>query len=132
MEILDAFCGNQSLLKDYKVKYARRQGVLAELNFVKQKAREAAQEEDYLKFQFNQLDEARLREGEQRELEEELAVLNNAESIKSAFSESTYVLTEAEVPVIPSLKGLKNKMASLEGVVKEATDYDKRIEFRDS
>ena len=68
LEILDAFCGNQSLLKDYKVKYARRQGVLAELNFVKQKAREAAQEEDYLKFQFNQLDEARLREGEQREL----------------------------------------------------------------
>ena len=127
LEILDAFCGNQSLLKDYKVKYARRQGVLAELNFVKQKAREAAQEEDYLKFQFNQLDEARLREGEQRELEEELAVLNNAESIKSAFSESTYVLTEAEVPVIPSLKGLKNKMASLEGVVKEATDYEQRL-----
>ena len=122
LEILDAFCGNQSLLKDYKVKYARRQGVLAELNFVKQKAREAAQEEDYLKFQFNQLDEAR-----QRELEEELAVLNNAESIKSAFSESTYVLTEAEVPVIPSLKGLKNKMASLEGVVKEATDYEQRL-----
>ena len=127
LEILDAFCGNQSLLKDYKVKYARRQGVLAELNFVKQKAREAAQEEDYLKFQFNQLDEARLREGEHRELEEELAVLNNAESIKSAFSESTYVLTEAEVPVIPSLKGLKNKMASLEGVVKEATDYEQRL-----
>ena len=127
LEILDAFCGNQSLLKDYKVKYARRQGVLAELNFVKQKAKEAAQEEDYLKFQFKQLDEARLREGEQRELEEELAVLNNAESIKSAFSESTYVLTEAEVPVIPSLKGLKNKMASLEGVVKEATDYEQRL-----
>ena len=127
LEILDAFCGNQSLLKDYKVKYARCQGVLAELNFVKQKAKEAAQEEDYLKFQFNQLDEARLREGEQRELEEELAVLNNAESIKSAFSESTYVLTEAEVPVIPSLKGLKNKMASLEGVVKEATDYEQRL-----
>ena len=127
LEILDAFCGNQSLLKDYKEKYARRQGMLSELNSVKQKAREAAQEEDYLKFQFNQLDEARLREGEQRELEEELAVLNNAESIKSAFSESTYVLTEADVPVIPSLKGLKNKMASLEGVVKEATDYEQRL-----
>ena len=58
-----------------------------------------------MKFQFNQLDEARLREGEQQELEEELAVLNNAENIKSAFSESTYVLTESDNPVIQALKG---------------------------
>ena len=45
--------------------------------------------------------------GEQQELEEELAVLNNAENIKSAFSESTYVLTESDNPVIQALKGVK-------------------------
>ena len=108
LEILDAFCGNQALLKDYRVKYTRRQGLLSELTSLKQRAKEAEQEEDYLKFQFNQLDEARLREGEQQELEEELAVLNNAENIKSAFSESTYVLTESDNPVIQALKGVKN------------------------
>lgn len=127
LEILDAFCGNLALLRDYKVKYARRQGMLSELNSVKQKAREAAQEEDYLKFQFNQLDEAQLREGEQQELEEELDVLNHAENIKSVFSESTYMLMDSDTPVIPFLKGLKNKMVSLEGVVKESTDYEQRL-----
>ena len=127
LEILDAFCGNQVLLKDYRVKYIRRQGLLSELTSLKQRAKEAAQEEDYLRFQFNQLDEAHLREGEQQELEEELAVLNNAENIKSAFSESTYILTESDNPVIQSLKGLKNKMATLEGIVKEATDYEQRL-----
>ena len=127
LEILDAFCGNQVLLKDYRVKYTRRQGLLSELTSLKQRAKEAEQEEDYLKFQFNQLDEARLREGEQQELEEELAVLNNAENIKSAFSESTYVLTESDNPVIQALKGVKNRMATLEGIVKEAADYEQRL-----
>lgn len=100
---------------------------MTELSSLKQKAKEAAQEEDYLKFQFNQLDEARLREGEQQELEEELAVLNHAENIKSAFSESTYILTESDAPVIQALKGLKNKMTSLEGIVKESIDYVQRL-----
>ncbi|MFR7875289.1 MAG: DNA repair protein RecN, partial [Butyricimonas paravirosa] len=127
LEILDAFCGNQALLKDYRVKYTRRQGLLSELTSLKQRAKEAEQEEDYLKFQFNQLDEARLRKGEQQELEEELAVLNNAENIKSAFSESTYVLTESDNPVIQALKGVKNRMVTLEGIVKEATDYEQRL-----
>ena len=127
LEILDAFCGNQALLKDYRVKYTRRQGLLSELTSLKQRAKEAEQEEDYLKFQFNQLDEARLREGEQQELEEELAVLNNAENIKSAFSESTYVLTESDNPVIQALKGVKNRMVTLEGIVKEAADYEQRL-----
>ena len=127
LEILDAFCGNQTLLKDYRVKYTRRQGLLSELTSLKQQAKEAEQEEDYLKFQFNQLDEARLREGEQQELEEELAVLNNAENIKSAFSESTYVLTESDNPVIQALKGVKNRMVTLEGIVKEAADYEQRL-----
>lgn len=127
LEILDAFCGNQVLLKDYRVKYTHRQGLLSELTSLKQRAKEAEQEEDYLKFQFNQLDEARLREGEQQELEEELAVLNNAENIKSAFSESTYVLTESDNPVIQALKGVKNRMATLEGIVKEAADYEQRL-----
>lgn len=127
LEILDAFCGNQALLKDYRVKYTRRQGLLSELTSLKQRAKEAEQEEDYLKFQFNQLDEARLRKGEQQELEEELAVLNNAENIKSAFSESTYVLTESDNPVIQALKGVKNRMTTLEGIVKEAADYEQRL-----
>ena len=60
-------------------------------------------------------------------MEEELAVLNNAENIKSAFSESTYVLTESDNPVIQALKGVKNRMATLEGIVKEAADYEQRL-----
>lgn len=127
LDILDAFCRNTALLKEYRTKYTRRQGLLADLSALKQQAREAEQEEDYLKFQFNQLDEANLRDGEQQELEEELSVLDHAESIKSTFSETAYVLAGADAPVIQSLKGLKNRVSTLHGVVKEAADYELRL-----
>ena len=53
--------------------------------------------------------------------------MNNAETIKGAFSEVTYVLSEADSPVIHSLKGIRNKIAALDDVVKEATDYEQRL-----
>lgn len=128
LEILDTYSGNQALLADYRVKYKAWQELRAELERVYQEAEGAAREEDYLKFQFNQLDVARLRPGEQQELEEELTVLSHAESIKTAFSEIAYAVNESDTPVIPVLKGLKNRMTTLSGVVKEAGEYETRLQ----
>ncbi len=52
--------------------------------------------------------------------------MNNAENIKSAFSESTYVLTESDNPVIQALKGVKNRWQHWR-IVKEAADYEQRL-----
>ena len=127
LEILDTFCGNQALVDEYRKAYGQRQRLLADLEQVRREAREAEQEEDYLKFQFNQLDEARLRTGEQEELEAELAVLNHAGTIKSTFSEVAFVLSGEEPSVIHSLKSVRGRLASLADVLKEAGDYEERV-----
>lgn len=127
LDILDTFCGNEAVLEEYKTIYAKRQRLLKELEEVKQMAREAEQEEDYLKFQFNQLEEACLREGEQEELEEELSVLNNAEMIKSTFSEVGFVLSGEEQSVIQSLKTVRSRLNTLSEVLKDTEDYGERM-----
>lgn len=127
LDILDTFCGNEAVLEEYKTIYDKRQRLLKELEEVKRMAREAEQEEDYLKFQFNQLEEACLREGEQEELEEELSVLNNAEMIKSTFSEVGFVLSGEEQSVIQSLKTVRSRLNTLSEVLKDAADYGKRM-----
>lgn len=127
LDILDTFCGNEAVLEEYKTIYDKRQRLLKELEEVKQMAREAEQEEDYLKFQFNQLEEACLREGEQEELEEELSVLNNAEMIKSTFSEVGFVLSGEEQSVIQSLKTVRSRLNTLSEVLKDAADYGERM-----
>lgn len=127
LDILDTFCGNEAVLEEYKTIYEKRQRLLKELEEVKRMAREAEQEEDYLKFQFNQLEEACLREGEQEELEEELSVLNNAEMIKSTFSEVGFVLSGEEQSVIQSLKTVRSRLNTLSEVLKDAADYGERM-----
>ena len=127
-EILDVFCGNGELRSIYRQHYDKRKKKLIELETLKEKAFEAAREEDYLKFRFSQLEGANLKPGEKEELEAELTVLSNAETIKTNFGHLTYQLRDAENAVIPVLKNCKNTIASLRTVVKEAEDYEGRLQ----
>lgn len=61
-------------------------------------------------------------------MEAELTVLSNAETIKTNFGHLTYQLRDAENAVIPVLKNCKNTIASLRKVVKEAEDYEGRLQ----
>ena len=95
---------------------------------LKGKAVEAAKEEEYLKYRLSQLESAKLKKGEKEELEEELALLTNAETIKTGFSQLTYQLRDTENNAVLSvLKNCKHIFASLRSVVKEATEYEDRL-----
>lgn len=126
-DILDAFCGNRPLVDEYKELYRVRRNLMTELKELKSKAAEAEKESDYLNFQFSQLESARLREGEKEELEEELAVLSNAEAIKTNFSKLTYNLRDADNAVVQVLKNTKNGIVALGNVVKEAAEFETRL-----
>lgn len=128
INMLDAFCGNGELLRKYGGKYVRRRQIMAELRSLKEASLQAAKESDYLNFQLAKLEEAHLKNGEQEELEEEMALLSNAESIQSGFNRLTYDLRDDERAVITVLKNLKNSMAGLREVVKEAAEYEERLE----
>lgn len=127
IDILDAYCGNGELLRQYKERYMQRRNKNAELRQIRELAETAAKEQDYLNFQLSQLEEARLQEGEQEELEEELSVLTHAESIKSGFSRLTYELRDADRAVVTVLKNSKNAMTALREIVKEAASYEERL-----
>ena len=128
LELLDAYSGNGDLVVRYRECYKVWQTLRAELVELQQQADAATREEDYLTFQFNQLEVARLRAGEQRELEEELAVLVHAEHIKEAFSALAYAVNGVEEPMVSVLKVLKGRMASLSGVLPEAAEYESRLQ----
>lgn len=128
IDILDAFCGNVSKVAEYRKCYEERRLSLLELKELKAKASEAVKEEEYLKYRLSQLESAKLKKGEKAELEEELALLTNAETIKTGFSQLTYQLRDTENnAVIPVLKNCKHVFASLRPVVKEASEYEERL-----
>lgn len=127
IDILDAFCGCKSIVEHYKELFQHRRNLSTSLKQLREQASHAEKESDYLNFQFNQLDAASLKEGEKEELEEELAMLSNAESIKSEFSRLTFNLRDVDNAVIQVLKTSQNGIALLSNVVKNAHEFSERL-----
>ena len=85
LKVLDVMAENEILLILYRKAYAHYQSLKRELAELTERAAKSKQEEDYLRFQLEQLTEARLQTGEQEELEQEQETLTHAEEIKSAL-----------------------------------------------
>lgn len=83
--ILDAMAGNAELLAKYKNEYKEYRSLCKHLEEAIEESKQSRDDEDYLRFQADQLAEANLQEGEQEELEEESETLEHAEEIKTAL-----------------------------------------------
>ena len=83
LNILDILAQDIKELTDYQNEYNEYRKVSRELDECIRQAEETRKEEDYIRFQLQQLDEAELKEGEVAELEQEAETLTHAEDIKS-------------------------------------------------
>lgn len=83
---------------------------------------------DYLQFQLKELQDLKLTEHEDVELEMEQEKLANAEDIKMQLSESVNILEGSEMSVIPALKQLTNSIAKIDRFLPKDTNAHQRIE----
>ena len=86
------------------------------------------EEEDYLRYQLSQLEEAQLKEGEQEELEVEQQTLQHAEEIKGELAAIQGYLHGEETGVVPLLNAALSKMKSLSRLYPEIDELVGRIE----
>lgn len=88
LSILDILAGNEKKLAEYKDAYKNYKDACRELADAIEQTEKNKQDEDYLRFQLDQLQELNLREGEQTELEDELEMLSHAEEIREQLNEA--------------------------------------------
>src|SRR5215213_5037978 len=93
-EVLDALAGNFSALKNYRITFEVAQSAKKELDSLKDQKAVFNKEFDYHQFQFNELEEAGLKENELEELDQELKMQTNAEGIKNALTKTYFELEE--------------------------------------
>ncbi len=96
LSYLDAFAKNGALVKEYKELYVTFGKLKITLDNKIAENDRLVKDVDYFQFQFNELNEANLVQGEQTELEQKLAALNNAEAIRSGLERINYLLNEGE------------------------------------
>ncbi len=128
MQVVDALAGNRNLLKEYQQAYHQCRQAEKALEDLKDQVEKNKEEEDYLRFQYDSLQEAALQEGEQEELESELDTLNHAEDIKSSLYKIHSLLSEDEKGIVSSLKEGLNSSRSLVKVYQRAEEISQRLE----
>jgi DNA repair protein RecN (Recombination protein N) len=113
LSVVDAFAKHGAALSEYQSDYKAFKALEKQLNELVAKEAQAKKDLDYYQFQFNELEDANLKSGEQHSLEQELETLNNAEEIKSDLSKAAFVLNGSEQNLLSSLNEVKAILSSL-------------------
>lgn len=85
-------------------------------------------DEDYIRFQLEQLEDAHLTAGEQEELEQEADTLSHAEEIKAGLFRAGQVMNSDEGGLLSALKECLNTMSGLQKVYLSAGELAERLE----
>ena len=128
LKVVDTMADNFGLLEEYQQEYRLWRELLQESERLQNENRSGRDEEDYLRFQLAQLDEARLREGEQEELEAEQQTLQNAGEIKGELAAIQEYLHGEETGVMTLLNAAISRMKSLSRIYPEVGEWVERIE----
>lgn len=127
MNVVDIMAKTESLLVAYRREYDRYQSVVRQLEELEALAAKSRQDEDYLRFQVEELRTAQLTAGEQEELEAELETLSHTEEIKSALYKVTDNLIGEERGVVQQLKEALHDVEALEAYFPKAKDFADRL-----
>ena len=118
---LDTVAGNGELLAQYAAQYTR----LTELR--RRLAAGGRRDEEWLRFQSEELTAANLREGEQAAIEEELAVLENADRIGEVLTTLRNALDADETGMLTLLKNSENDLTRIREHFPAAGEYAARL-----
>lgn len=127
LKVVDVMAENEILLILYRKEYSRYQSLKRELRELTQKAAQTKQEEDYMRFQLEQLSDAELVSGEQDELEQEQETLSHAEDIKGSLYKITELLDGEEQGGVQLIKEALSIADSLERYYPKAKEISERL-----
>lgn len=127
LTILDNLSHNQKRLEEYSSLFNAMKATQAELAALKAELARSQADEDYLRFQFNQLSELRLQEGEDEELEQKQNRLANVAELKAQLWNVQSLLDGDNHSVIESLKQARHSLEAVEQAFEEAHGMGERV-----
>ena len=127
LNVLDILAHNEDILADYRRAYTDWKLLEKELDELTVRAEQSKADEDYIRFQLEQLEEAHLAEGEQEELEQESETLSHAEEIKAGLYRIGQAFSADEGGLLPVLKESAAMLSSLQKVYQPATELAGRM-----
>ena len=128
LNVLDILSHNDQAVSAYQKVYKEWKQAQNDLEVLIARAEQAKGDEDYIRFQLEQLDEARLDADEQEDLERESEVLSHAEEIKAGLYRAIQSLDADDGSLLELLKECRGGMDGLRGVYAPAGELADRLD----
>ena len=128
LNVVDIIAQDEKQRKNYEAAYNQYKQANQKLNALKAEIEKNRESEDFLRFQFKELDEAQLQDGEQEELEQEYEMLSHSEDIKTALYQADNHLSGDDGNIIERLKQASEQLANIKDVYPEVTELLERID----
>ena len=129
LEIIDAYADNEKQRRVYQQSYRTYRRAVGEYERLRAEADRLRREDDFNRFLLEELEKAKLSEGEQEPLEEELKVMENAGNIQEQLSFVQTVLSGEDVGADTLLHQAKQALIK---IAPYASKYDALYQRLDS
>lgn len=128
LNVVDTVAKNDALKEKYLEDYRGYNILIKRKKELESQNAKLAEEFDYMKFQFDELHQMKLVEGEQEGLEEEREMLSHASEIKGNLFANVEILSGETTPVLASLKEVTRNIEKIASFIGEGAEWSRRIE----
>ncbi|MEN2412516.1 DNA repair protein RecN [Flavobacterium mesophilum] len=126
-KIIDAIANNGEVILGYQKLLKTYKSDKSKLNALLKKQSDSGKEQEYNTFLLNELVSAKLKSGEQEELESDFEKLNNIETIKESLDKSLTIANEEQFGVLHSLNEVKTALQKIAPFSAEYQALSERI-----
>ncbi len=128
LSIVDIIADNKKLLDDYHTAYTEYHHLQKHLDELKTSIANARQNEEFMRFQYQEIEKVNPQEGEQDELEQKTQTMSHAEEIKSALYAADQTLNADEQGIVEQLKEASDQLHNVEKFYPDAGKLASRLD----
>ena len=128
LSVVDIIAEDSCQLAKYQQIYRQYQQVKRELETLKESIERNRQNADFLQFQYDELSQASLVDGEQEELEQKNDTMSHSEEIKSALYDADNYMSAEQTGIVGALRSTLSSLKRIEKVYPVAEELVERLD----
>ena len=127
LQVVDTLAGNADRLREYGRRFEAFRQAVRQLKKAKARLERVRDDEEFTRYQLQQLDEARLQSGELEQLEKDREVLGNLTAVKSDLYDALQALSDGSANAIALVDSAAEACGRLGAALDESDDIPARL-----
>lgn len=128
LNVVDIIAHDEQERKNYQESFKAYRKAHTDLKQLEENIAQGKENEEFMRFQFNEIEKANLKADEQENIEQETEQLSHSEEIKEALFEADGLLTGEERGAVEQVKRAANRLHAIEQVYPNAKELAERLD----